>query len=148
MKKDDLYPIMRKTYDELIDFVLQPSFKKLVEELYELAPNERPNFVKTHILDSKELLKKGVNVPEGILIQRSSFGDRRPTLFVVKKYLPAGFNFAWENLNLTFDQDYEDSEISREGEKAWRKPLPFEVQAALSALKIKDTELAEIEKGR
>lgn len=139
---------MRKTYDELIDFVLQPSFKSLVEELYALAPHERPNFVKTHILDRKALRDKGVNIPDGILIQRSSFGDRRPTLFVVKKYLPEGFNFAWENLNLTFDQDYADNEISREGEKAWRKPLPFEVQAALSALKIKDTELSEIEKGK
>ena len=132
---------MRKTYDELIDFVLQPNFKKLVDELYALPPEQRPNFVQNQILNEKVLAERQINVPEGILIQRSAFGDRRPTLFVVKKYLPKGFDFAWENLNLTFDQDYQDDDISREGSQAWRKPLPFEVQAALSALKLKDSEV-------
>ena len=34
-----------------------------------------------------ERAARGFTVPEGILIQASAFGDRRPTLFAVKKFL-------------------------------------------------------------
>lgn len=92
----------------------------------------------------QSLANRGVNIHDGILIQKSSFGDRRPTIFVVKIFLPKDFNFAWENLNLTFDQEHQDSEIGKSAEASWRKPLPFEVQSALSALKLTDKYLTEL----
>lgn len=138
---NDLYQVMRSTYDELIEFVVNEPFFGLVTELYTLPNEQRPSYVKNILLNPDELKSRSVIVPEGILIQRSAFGDRRPTLFVVKKYLPDGYRVAWENVNLTFDQDYDSSIIKRD-ESAWVKPLPFALQSALQALGI-STEEAE-----
>ncbi len=138
----ELYQIMRKTYDELIDFVLQDNFKKLVEELYAQPLDKRPEFVQNEILTINPV--RNINIPKDILIQRSSFGDRRPTLFVVKKYLPKDMQYAWENVNITFDQEYDDKDVPREPDLSWRKPLPFEIQAAFTALGLSEEDIAEL----
>lgn len=136
---------MRKTYDSLIDFVVNPKFKLLVDELYELPPTSRPTFVREVLINREELTKRGIDVPDDILIQRSSFGDGRPTLFVVKKFLPNDLGVPWENLNLTFDQPHSANSVGR-GAEAWRRPLPFEVQSALQSLDLTATEVQKLKK--
>ena len=139
----DLREVMRANYDELIEFVLGEEFLKTVEEMYSLPKIKRAGFVKTVILDPKKLQERGVKVPDGVLIQRSSFGDKRPTLFVVKKYLPKAYQVAWENVNITFDQDLE-SKGERNNEQDWSVPLPMEVQAAMSAMGLTQDDIIEM----
>jgi hypothetical protein len=71
------------------------------------------------------LAKRGVERPPDLLIQRSAFGDRRPTLFCVKKWLPP--DMFWENVNITFDNEFDDNAIPRD-ESAWRAPVPVALQ--------------------
>ncbi|MCF3145767.1 hypothetical protein [Streptomyces platensis] len=127
----ELSAVMRETYDELIEFVTEPAFKAIHHELMDQPPQERPAYVARVLMQPDELARRGVTVPEGVLIQRSAFGDRRPTLYVVKKYLPEKYHGAWENVNLTFDNEYEDEEVPRAPELAWRPPLPVALQSEL-----------------
>jgi hypothetical protein len=144
--RDELTAVMRKTYDEIIDFVTTPAFKAFHKELMSLQPKDRPVFVARVLLEPDELDKRGIVVPEGILIQTSAFGDRRPTLFAVKKLLPRKYHRAWENLNLTFDNEHEDEKVSHIPEKAWRPPLPVALQNALIAADA-DLESVPVERG-
>jgi hypothetical protein len=130
----ELAAAMRRTYDEIIDFVMTPAFRSVIEEFDTLEPAERPPFVLDVLLNPAELERRGVVVPEGMLIQRSAFGDRRPTLFVVKKYLPQPFTDVWQNVNITFDNAFADEAVSRDPATCWRPPLPVELQAAAMAM--------------
>src|SRR5436190_20293634 len=96
--REELSAVMRSTYDEIIDFITTPAFRAVYDELCGLPETERIGFVNHVVLQPEELAKRGVNVPEGILIQASAFGDRRPTLFAVKKFLPPKYHGAWENV--------------------------------------------------
>lgn len=130
----ELSQVMRKTYDELCDFITRSEFREMYRELMSLPPAQRPEFVTNVVINVDALAKRGIQVPEGILIQTSAFGDRRPTLFAVKKFLPEKYHRAWENVNWTFGNEYEDDEVSRDPRDAWRPPLPVSVQnAAMSA---------------
>jgi hypothetical protein len=129
----ELAAAMRSTYDELMSFVSQPAFRAVYEQLRALPPSERPNFVNDVLVNREELMRRGVDIPDGILVQTSAFGDRRPTLFAVKKFLPEKFHAAWENVNLTFDNEYADDDVSRDPALAWRKPLPVSLQSRLIA---------------
>jgi hypothetical protein len=131
--RDELRDVMRLVWDELIAFVTSPSFSAVVAELMALPRAERPGYVERVLLRPEELARRGVETPEGILIQTSSFGDRRPTLFVVKKFLPAMYHGAWENLNITYDNEYADDEVTRDPEAAWRRPLDVALQNAALA---------------
>jgi hypothetical protein len=83
--RQELSLIMRQTYDELIEFVTTLEFRAIHAELMSLAEEDRPAFVIEVLLRHEELQRRGVTVPDGILIETSVFGDRRPTLFAVKK---------------------------------------------------------------
>lgn len=131
--RTELAAAMRTTYDELIAFVSQPAFRRVFEELRSLPPSKRPAFVSSVLVNRPELERRGVDIPDGILVQTSAFGDRRPNLFAVKKFLPERFHVAWENVNLTFDNEHEDGEVSRDPAMAWRKPLPVALQSQLIA---------------
>lgn len=137
---DELYNVMRQTYNELLELIETAGFQSVLEELYELPEGERPRYVEEILLRPERLTERGVVLPQGILLQRSSFGDRRPTLFCIKKYLPERYQAFWENVNITFDNPYEDSTIPRD-ESAWRKPIPIEVQALLLSAGITPKEL-------
>lgn len=126
---------MRRCYDLLIEFVTSPSFEHVVEELYNLPQEQRPQFVAEVILDPVKLAARGVRVPDGVLLQRSTFGDGRRTLFVAKAYLPDDSRQVWENVNITFDQE-PAGEFRGAPDEAWRRPLPVPVQAALQAMGI------------
>jgi hypothetical protein len=124
---------MRGLYDKLIGFVSSPPFRQLMAELNDLPEGQRPFFVQRVLLDDNELAARGIEVPDGILIQRSAFGDRRPTLFAVKHFLPEGMNDVWQNVNLTFDNQYGDADVSRDRDVCWRPPLSPGLQANLLA---------------
>jgi hypothetical protein len=125
----ELQAVMRAHYDKIIDFITSEPFKALMQEMSALSHLERPKFVREVLLDESKLKARGVTVPHGILIQRSAFGDRRPTLFAVKHFLPENFSDVWQNVNITFDNDYLGVAISRDRETCWRAPLPPDVQA-------------------
>ncbi|MBN9552311.1 MAG: hypothetical protein J0H31_26490 [Alphaproteobacteria bacterium] len=125
----DLQTVMHERYAKLIAFVTTSQFRTVIDELFALHPNSRPAYVQRVLLDPLELEKRGIVVPEGILIQRSAFGDRRPTLFAVKHFLPDGFRDVWENVNLTFDNEYAETDVSRERDDCWRSPLSPTEQA-------------------
>lgn len=131
--REELAAVMRAGYDTLIDFVSTPEFQALMTEFGALSPVERPRFVVDVVLDDEALAARGIVVPHGVLIQRSSFGDRRPTLFCVKTFLPDGYRDIWENVNLTFDNAFAGDSISREPEIAWRAPLPVDLAARVLA---------------
>ena len=125
----ELQAVMRAHYDKIIDFVTSEPFRTLMAEMSALSHLERPQFVHDVLLDKEELKRRGVVVPDGILIQRSAFGDRRPTLFAVKHFLPEKYTNVWQNVNITFDNVYLDGEVARDRETCWRPPLPPDVQA-------------------
>jgi hypothetical protein len=127
--QDDLVRVMRAAYDDLIDFVTTPEFRAIMKEFGECDSRERPAFVMAVLLNKEELARRGVHPPTDILIQRSAFGDRRPTLFCVKKYLPQKYSDVWQNVNLTIDNRFADESVSRAPEIAWRQPLPVDMQA-------------------
>lgn len=118
-------------YKRLIEFAESIPFQRLLAELYGRLPTERPAFVTDVILNEAERQKRGVYVPYDILVLRSAFGDRRPTLFCLKKYLPVELHRYWQNVNITFDNPTQEEDASEES--AWRKPLPAGVQAAVIA---------------
>ena len=54
--REELAQAMRKTYDELIDFVTTPEYKALFEDEMDALPEtERPAFVKRVLLSTEEL---------------------------------------------------------------------------------------------
>lgn len=129
----ELQDVMRAHYDKIIDFITSAPFKALMEEMSDISHLDRPKFVREVLLDSDELNKRGVIVPPGILIQRSAFGDRRPTLFAIKHFLPKAYSDVWQNVNITFDNAYVDSSVARDRETCWRAPLPPDIQAQAMA---------------
>lgn len=86
---------------EVRDFVTGDEFVAMLQELYALPVQERDEFVRGTILDEDELEDRGIHVPEGLKIQRSRFGDGRPTLFCVAKLLSDGVR----KVTYTFDSD-------------------------------------------
>lgn len=81
---------IEQTIGEISEFVYSPKFYPLVQELRSLPIQEHKRFVRDIIINREELVKRGINVPEGMIVQRSVFGDNRPTLFCVTKYLKEG----------------------------------------------------------
>jgi len=129
----ELATVMRKYYDDLIAVVAQPSFQSFYFEMMALPPPQRTNFIAEHLFDEVAREVRGIHIPADILVQASAFGDRRPTLFALKKLLPEKYAVAWENVNLTFDNEYDDSTVPRDPAAAWRAPLPIALQnSALS----------------
>ena len=130
----ELQKSMSETYDELLDLFFSENFQNVWEHMKKQNGIARFNFISQTILD-REVLKRdwSVIVPDQILIERSSFGDRRPTLFCLKKYLPEKFHQVWENVNLTFDEEYEMHSIPTTSDVAWREPLIPGVQSLLLA---------------
>jgi hypothetical protein len=144
--RKELMRVMRDTYDDIIAFVTTPGFRKFYEELMSMHPTQRPAFVRRVLFQPDEMLRWDIIVPDGILIQTSAFGDRRPTLFAVKKMMPEKYQLVWENMNLTFNNEFRDEDISRSLENAWRPPLPVALQNHLLA-RGEDLESVPIEYG-
>ena len=127
----DLANVMRSYYDDLIAVVGQAAFQVFYYEMMALPRTQRPGFIATNLFDPIARSKRGIQIPDDVLLQTSAFGDRRPTLFALKKMLPEKFDVAWENVNLTFDNEYDDATVPRDPEGAWRAPLPVALQNAM-----------------
>jgi len=86
---------------EVTSFVCSPAMEGVMQEFFGLPEEQRPQYVLDVLLNSGELKKRKVDVPDGIMIQRSAFRDNRPTLFCVTKYLPPGLG--WRKVTVTID---------------------------------------------
>lgn len=127
----ELSKVMEEYYSDILEFILQPAFQQTFAEMMSLEPKVRPTFVSEVWMEPQELERRGLRVPDGVLIQTSAFGDRRPTLFVVKKFLPEKYHRAWENVNWTFNNEFKDEDVPNDLESSWRLPLAVSVQNAL-----------------
>lgn len=129
MSESDLEKAIRRTNEAVIEFVCTPEFRSVVKELYDLPVSARQEFVESVLIDESELASRGVDVPDGIIIQRSKFGDMRDTLFCVTKYLDEEYHDDWEKVTVTFDNEpYPEQEAP--SEVAWSNPLsPDEMRA-------------------
>jgi hypothetical protein len=78
---------MRNSLLDIFNFVNNDSFQALLSDLYNTPLQEQPSFVAKILLNPKELEKRQIQVPSDLIIQRSTFGDGRPTLFCVTKHL-------------------------------------------------------------
>lgn len=99
--REDLRHAADSALGEIKNFVLTPEFQALLTEMYKLPPHLRYEFVELVWLDEDVLRARGLEKPEGLLIQRSEFADKRPTLFCVTKTLPPGLG--WHKVTITFD---------------------------------------------
>ena len=91
----------REGLEEIRDFITTDQFVSLLVELYDLAPEDRDSYVREILLDADELRKRGVHTPAGMKIQRSQFGDHRPTIFCVTKLMSDGVR----KVTYTFDNE-------------------------------------------
>jgi hypothetical protein len=94
----DAYKI---AYGEIVSFVTTREFQLVLLEMYELEAQSQPQFVINVLLNEEALRERDVFVPPNLIIQRSAFGDKRPTLFCVTRMLPPGM--IWEKATITFD---------------------------------------------
>lgn len=98
----DVADAIKTAVEEISAFVLTSPFQTILDELYSIEnEDQRHEFVLDVLLRPERLLERGVRVPEEITIQRSQFGDARPTLFCIAKYLP--FDGPWKKVTITFD---------------------------------------------
>lgn len=129
----ELKQVMLENYADICAFIVQPAFQAAFSEMMALPPTDRPGFVLDVWLEPEELSRRGIAVPDGILVQTSAFGDRRPTLFVVKKLLPEKYHVAWENVNWTFNNYFEEDTVPSDPDSSWRFPLKVAVQNEMLA---------------
>ena len=141
--REALHRALKEAYSNLVSFASRMAFQELLNELYGLPPAARPDFVNRVVMNPPEMARRGLSPPPGLLIQRSSFGDRRPTLFCLKQYLPEHVQTHWQNANITFDNVVDDAEIPRDS-RAWRRPLPVEVQQALIAGRVSEATIDKV----
>lgn len=91
----------REGLEEIRDFITTDEFISLLGELYDLPPEDRDGYVRRILLDPDELGRRGIRTPDGIKIQRSQFGDHRPTIFCVTKLMSDGVR----KVTYTFDNE-------------------------------------------
>ena len=126
--RQELRSVMTSYYEDIVNFITSPAFQDIFADMMSLPPSHRPRFVHDVWLDPEVLKSRGLEVPEGMLIQTSAFGDRRPTLFAVKKLLPEKYHVAWENVNWTFNNDFKEESVPSDADNSWRFPLPVATQ--------------------
>lgn len=132
----------KQAYDEIIQFVTTPEFKSAYKELMALEVNDRPEYVVNVVLNDNELQNKGINRPKNLFIFRTAFGDRRPTLFCIKKWLSRDLKVVWENVNLIFDNNSE-GKVSN-GANSFLSPVPVAIQHEYLSGRLKKEEVDEV----
>lgn len=88
---------------EIGAFVTTASFRSLLEQIYGIPKEQRPEFVRQNVLNSSYLANLGITIPKDMKLQRSHFDDNRPTLFCVTKYLKHAY--PWHKVTITFDSE-------------------------------------------
>lgn len=92
---------IRQNLEEIKAFVATPEVQRLLEDLYALPEADRPQFVLDVVMDAEARARRGIIVPDNMVIQRSAFADGRPTLFCVSKLIPLAY--PWRKVTVTFD---------------------------------------------
>lgn len=92
---------VRRGLEEIRDYITTDPFVRMLEELYALQPSDRDAFVRTQLLDAAHLRERDITPPADIKVQRSQFGDDRPTIFCVTKLMSDGIR----KVTYTFDND-------------------------------------------
>lgn len=101
---------MLSVLEEINVFTETKEFKSLVDELKGIPERDaKYQFVRNVVINKAEQEKRGIFVPDGMLIQRSYFTDDRPTLFCVVKYLKDGKR----KMTITFDDDIPKEMLTR-----------------------------------
>lgn len=90
--------------NEVSEFAFSDEFGAVMAELLNTPWEERHAFVRDVMIRPAELARRGVQVPDGLTIQRSWFEDDRPTLFCITKYLPHN---STKKVTITFDEGWE-----------------------------------------
>jgi hypothetical protein len=93
-------------------FAESPEFMAVLGELWSEPEPRRADFVSKVLLHPESLLRRGVVVPEGILLQRSWFRDNRPTLFCLTMHLADGL--PWHKVTITFDNEFGEPAVKYE----------------------------------
>jgi hypothetical protein len=88
---------------EIGRFIYTDEFQSLLSEFKDTPKGLRSDFINKIVFNKKELKKRKVFVPPGMAIQKSTFGDGRPTLFCVTKYLKD----KKRKVTITFDEGWE-----------------------------------------
>jgi hypothetical protein len=101
MEKPSLESVIRNAFNEIRHFAFTDPFVSVLSEFWATPESQRPTFVSRVLLNPHELGKRGVTLPNDILIQRTAFRDNRPTQFAIVKHLPHGYT--WEKVTITFD---------------------------------------------
>ncbi|WP_144750649.1 hypothetical protein [Curtobacterium pusillum] len=101
LERDAVRHEARAGLEAIRDFITNDAFIRVLGELYDHAPEDRDAYVRSVLLDPEALRARGVIVPEGIKVQRSQFGDRRPTIFCVTKLMRDGVR----KVTYTFDNE-------------------------------------------
>jgi Tol biopolymer transport system component len=91
----------RAGLEQIRDFITTDAFITVLGDLYALAPEDRDAYVRRVLLDPGQLAARGIVAPDGIKVQRSQFGDHRPTIFCVTKLMSDGVR----KVTYTFDSD-------------------------------------------
>lgn len=91
---------------DIADLVLGSQFSQAITEMYDLPLESRPQFVMDVFLNSEELNRRGIVIPETMNIQRSTFYDGRPTLFCISKR--EQLSYPWRKITITFDSETEE----------------------------------------
>jgi hypothetical protein len=93
--------VIRDAVKRIGQLVCRSEFQAMLTELFALEERDRPSFVLRVILNEDERKKRGVIVPDRMVIQRSTFADKRPTLFCVTQLVPLAY--PWDKVTITFD---------------------------------------------
>lgn len=96
-------PQFRESLDSIATFVTSEPFLRVMREFAEVPRARRHDFIRRVLINRDAMQQRGVHVPEDLIIQRSAFEDRRPTLFCVVKHLPE----PEKKVTVTFDEGWE-----------------------------------------
>jgi hypothetical protein len=77
----------REGFLAIREYITSDAFISMLGELYDLPVEDRDQFVRTELLDVRRLAARGILPPDGLKVQRSQFGDHRPTIFCVTKLM-------------------------------------------------------------
>ncbi len=96
-------PQFRESLDAITAFVTSEPFLRVMREFSEVPRSQRHDFIRRVLINRDAMAQRGVPVPEDLIIQRSAFEDRRPTIFCVVKHLPE----PGKKVTVTFDEGWE-----------------------------------------
>lgn len=90
--QNSLRSALTNAYEDLRIFFNSLKFQELLSELNNLPEDLKTSFVKDVILNSTERKKRGLVVPDDILIEISTFRNGRKSYFCIRKRVFDRFN--------------------------------------------------------